>query len=277
MMNQEDIRARFTLMAALPDHQIKLDEAALLIAAETDADVDIDHSLALLDQLAERFESMPESNTALGVSVSSLNDFIHREEGFTGNVKSYYAPENSYLNRVLNTRQGIPITLALVHIAVGDRLQIPVRGMNFPGHFLVRYGHEKQLIVDPFTGRFLSETDCATLLKQIAGPQARILPHYFDAAPNKSVLLRILDNLKQIFWRDKSWTEVQKCVTRQLLLRPGQAEYLVQLAAVYEMQGKWPLATQTYLAVLQNSQDDQMKEIASKRLLAMETTSPTIH
>lgn len=215
-----DIREKFAAIAALPDNKIQLDEAALLIAAEADPDVDVNRYLKKLDEIAERFERSVVAKRSVGVSISSLADFLHNDEAFTGNVKNYYSPDNSYLNRVLDTRCGVPISLALIHISVGRRLQLPVSGVNFPGHFLVRYGQDKRLIVDPFSGRILSEPDCATLLKQIAGPRAIVEPHYLDAADNKSVLLRILDNLKQIFWRNRAWDESQACLERQLLLRP---------------------------------------------------------
>ncbi|MEX0942275.1 MAG: transglutaminase-like domain-containing protein [Pseudomonadales bacterium] len=276
-LTPETIRERFAATASLPDDEIRLDEAALLIAAETDTSVDIDEYLAKLDAMAERYEKIFDSTTPLGVSISSVNDFIHKEEGFTGNVRNYYAPENSYLNRVIDSRYGIPITLALIHINIGLRLDLPVSGINFPGHFLVKYGTGRHLIIDPFTGRFLSETDCATLLRQIAGARAKIQPHYFEAADNKAILLRMLDNLKQIFWRNKEWDESERCIERQLLLSPGQGEFNVQLGAVYEMQGKVILAQHTYANVLQASEDDQLKSLASKRLLALGTSSTTIH
>lgn len=276
-MMSETIRDRFAAIASLPDEEIRLDEAALLIAAETDEGVDIDKYLAELDAMAERYEKIFNATSSLGISVSSVNDFIHKEEGFTGNVRNYYAPENSYLNRVIDCRYGIPITLALIHINIGLRLDLPVSGINFPGHFLVKYGTGKHLIIDPFTGRFLSETDCGTLLRQIAGPRARIQPHYFEAAENKAILLRMLDNLKQIFWRNKAWDESERCIERQLLLNPEQGEFNVQLGAVYEMQGKVLLAQHTYTNVLKATDDDQLRSLASKRLLALGTSSPTIH
>ncbi len=274
---REDIRRQFEEVAARADDDVRLDEAALLIAAETDEPFDPEDSLQALDALAERFERVFDSTTTLGVSVSSLVDFLHREEGFTGNVKNYYAPENSYLNRVISSRYGIPITLALVHLAVGQRLDLPVSGINFPGHFLVRYGEDKPLYVDPFSGRFLSETDCATLLRQIAGRRARMEPHHLQPAPNKVILVRVLDNLKQLFWRNKAWEESELCIERQLLLLPEQDEYSIQLGAVYEMQGRTVLARHTYTTLLQGSDDDQIRNMASQRLLALEATSPTIH
>lgn len=276
-MNKEDVRSRFSALATGPDADIGLDEAALLIAAEHDQSLDIDAYLAKLDALAERFETSSRPAASLGISVSSLIDFIHKEEGFGGNLQNYYDPDNSYLNRVIDTRRGIPISLALIHIGIGYRLELPVGGISFPGHFLVRYGREKQLIIDPFSGRLLSETDCMTLLRQLTGPRAKIKPEHFTLATNKDVLIRILDNLKQIFWRKKSWENSKACIERQLLLRPEITELSVQLGAVYEMQGDLISARTMYADVLHECQDDDLKNLASKRLLALETKASIIH
>lgn len=271
------IQAKFAEVAKLPDGQIKLDEAALLIAAETEDNIDVPLYLQALDELANRFEHKFGSNVDLGISVNSLIDFIHVEEGFSGNVKNFYDPGNSYLNRVIDTRVGIPITLALVHIALGSRLDIPVRGINFPGHFLIRYGSDKYVIVDPFSGRILSKPDCSNLLRQIAGEKAILQDEYFEIASNKDVLIRILDNLKQIFWRQKSWDKSKACIDRQLLLLPNRAEFNVQLGAVHEMQGNVSLAQHAYIGVLEESKDEQLRNVASNRLLALESKPHTIH
>lgn len=270
-------RTRFAALAALPDDEIRLDEAALLIAAETEDNIDTSLYLKALDLLAKKFEKNSDARSDLGISVNSLIDFIHVEEGFSGNIKNYYDPCNSYLNRVIDSRHGIPITLALVHIALGSRLGISVKGINFPGHFLIRYGSEKQVIVDPFSGRILSKPDCSNLLRQIAGPKATLQDDYFETASNKDVLIRILDNLKQIFWRKKSWDESKACIDRQLLLLPNRGEFNVQLGAVHEMQGNVTLAKLTYLGVLQDSEDENLRGVAGKRLLALESKPTLLH
>ncbi len=91
------------------------------------------------------------------------------------------------------------------------------------------------------------------------------------------MLIRILDNLKQIFWRQKSWDESKACIDRQLLLLPNRAEFNVQLGAVHEMQGNVTLAQHAYIGVLQESEDEQLRNVASKRLLALESKPHTIH
>jgi regulator of sirC expression with transglutaminase-like and TPR domain len=141
----------------------------------------------------------------------------------------------------------------------------------------VRYGHDQGVIVDPFSGRILSQTDCGTLLKQIAGPRAVVQEDYFDIASNKSILIRMLDNLKQIHWRNHEWGDSEACIERQLLLIPEQQEFNIQLGAVYERQGKFSLAQHTYTQVLEDSQDQEITVLASQRLLAMGTSKPIIH
>ena len=273
----DDIRNRFARLAAQRDADIRLDEAALLIAAEAEQDISVEHYLSELDDLAVRFKSDDRFHTHLGIPVSALVNYIHDDLGFSGNVTDYYDPANSYLNRVIDYKHGIPISLALVHIAIGSRLGIPVSGISFPGNFLVQYGGRSGTIVDPFSGRELSRSDCQNMLRQIAGPRATLKEEYFSPASPRDVLIRMLDNLKQIFWRQKSWEESKACIDRQLLLFPERDEFNVQLGAVYEMQGNITLAQYTYTQVLQSASDDQLKKLASKRLLALVSDSKTIH
>ena len=276
-MLNSDYRARFEIIARMADKDIALDEAALVIASETQENLDVAAFVRRLDALAKKFETSTDRNTEFGISVASLIDFIHESEGFRGNDRDNFDPNDCYLNRVIETRQGTAISLALVHITLGQRLNIPVRGINFPGHFLIRYGGEPHLVIDPFSGRFLSEPDCATMLKQIAGPKAVLQQHYFDLASNKDILVRILENLKNIFWRRKSWDESKLCIERQQLLRPQDEGFSVQLGAVYEMQGNRHLAQHTYTVAVQEGKDEHWKNMASKRLLAMHGSNPIVH
>ncbi len=273
----EEAREQFAEIASLPDDEIVLTEAALLIAAEMQDNLNVPHYLSMLSNLCDRFERTVDNETPMGTSVNSLLDFIHISEDFGGNVKDYYDPQNSYLNRVIDTKQGIPISLALIHIALGSRIGIPVCGINFPRHFLVSYGAEIQVIVDPFTGRILSKPDCATLLRQHLGENAVLKEEYFSPATNKDVLMRLLDNLKQIFWQKEAWVESKACIDRQLLLLPNTPEFTLQLGAVYEMQGNVPLARHTYTQVLLVSDDEHLRNQVSQRLLALEPKAKTLH
>jgi len=140
-------------------------------------------------------------------SIQSLlahgHELLFEELGFAGNVDDYYDPTNSYLPLVLETRRGIPITLALVYVEVMRRLGVPAEGVAAPGHFLVAVrdrGNDSVVYIDPFNGgRLLTEQEVHDMIEQIASfplPQVhRLLP---VAAP-RLWLTRMLRNLQAVF------------------------------------------------------------------------------
>ncbi len=262
-------------IAQLQDHQISLEHAALVIAAETQEDLDVDTYLATLDDLALTLKK--KISTDPSIAAQQLIDFIYKDEQFKGNTKDYYAPENSYLNRVIDTRQGIPLSLALIHLAIGNRLKINIKGINFPGHFLIQYEALENRIIDPFTGRKLSQSDCATLLKQIAGPTAVFHPSHLQPATNIGILARLLDNLKQIHWRNNNWQSTGLCLRQQILLMPEHYDFQIQYGAVKEMQGDRIGAEQTYRRILESCDNPTTKQTAAQRLLSLEKKPHIIH
>ncbi len=273
MANQ--FRNQFAAVAKLSDKEIKLDEAALLIAAQMQDNIDVDYYLSLIENLTNKFQYLHEKSNH--VSVNNLVDFIHITEGFSGNKSYYYDPENSYLNRVIERKIGIPISLALIHICLGERLGIPVHGINFPQHFLICYELEESVIVDPFSGRILSKPDCGYLLKQHLGTAATLKDEYFSYASNREILMRLLDNLKKIFWQKKAWSHSKICIDHQLMLLPNAIDFNIQLGAIYEMQGNTELALQTYTNVFYQATEDDLRQQIVRRLLALKPGKGTIH
>lgn len=274
-MHKAEIRDQFRESVQKQDENLDLERVIFLIAAEAHREIDIDSCRNQLDQIASQISFDPDQ--PLDVGVARIIEHLHNELGFGGNINNYYDPDNSYLNRVLETRLGIPISLGLIHISVGARLGMPVGGVNFPGHFLVRYGDDKEVLVDPFQGSVLSRHDCEVLYKQVAGPDEELDPRFFELAHNKEIVNRVLDNLKQIFWRRKNWDESLSCVERQLLVTPDSPGLLIDLGDVYQNQGHIPLARETYVKALGLANESELKDVAGKRLLALEESGGAVH
>jgi regulator of sirC expression with transglutaminase-like and TPR domain len=138
--------------------------------------------------------------------IDSLNRYLFDQEGFTGNSIDYEDPRNSFLNQVLERRTGIPITLAVVYIEVARRAGVRVDGVNFPGHFLLRFpfgpedDHGDAVFVDPFhRGAVMSDTDCRALLQQQGGGTVGFEPRMLAPATKLQILIRMLSNLKRIY------------------------------------------------------------------------------
>ena len=125
--------------------------------------------------------------------VAALGQFLGRDLRLRGNENEYYQYTNSLLPSVIETRLGIPISLALVYILVGRRAGIAIDGVGLPGHFLVRHG---EVIFDPFHGgRRVSVEECAALLAQ----QNLILTQqHLDPTTPRQMLGRMLTNLRFI-------------------------------------------------------------------------------
>src|SRR5438132_13692883 len=107
----------------------------------------------LLDSYANELRERLESGGEAKQTLTTINKYLFRELGFSGNDENYYDPQNSYLNRVIDLRKGNPINLSLLYILLARRLRLPVAGIGLPGHFLCRYQSiSAELYFDPFHG-----------------------------------------------------------------------------------------------------------------------------
>lgn len=194
--------AAYELFAAqLPS----LDDTESLVLAATAVsmhaldDVQSADVLARLDALAARVERRLQSGQPQAIH-AHLHQVLFDEEGFRGNTHDYYSPLNSYLPAVLQSKKGIPISLALIYKAVAERLGLPVEGVNAPGHFLVRVrAGRDEMIVDPFRcGQVLSTAEAASRVAQVSGV-ASSFSTLLPAASHRQWLGRILRNLRCIF------------------------------------------------------------------------------
>jgi regulator of sirC expression with transglutaminase-like and TPR domain len=181
-------RARFAeLMAGAPG-DVQLDEACLLIAARLRPDLDVIEWLAALDMLAGECPTP----TADGVA-RHLFDAEH----FGGNRRDYYDWRNSCLDRVIATRQGIPITLSIVMIEVARRLGVRLVGIGMPAHFLVGVADDDDVYFDPFDGgRRLDRAGARRLFEQVTGGRLPWDEAHLDPTPNREIVIRTLNNLK---------------------------------------------------------------------------------
>jgi regulator of sirC expression with transglutaminase-like and TPR domain len=195
--------ARFRDLINRPDDEIDLAEAALLIAKSVNADLDIERYLSQIEglalQLVERMsDSLGETDRIL-----ALNRFLFDELGFAPNVDNYYDPRNSFLNEVLERRVGIPISLSILYIEVGRRVGLPLRGVSFPGHFLVKCKvNDGVIVLDPYCrGVSLSLHDLQRRLREVKGGEVSraIIAGMLVSADKKEILARVLRNLKAIY------------------------------------------------------------------------------
>ena len=224
-MIAESLMARntFLQLAALDESVFPLDRAALAIGLEEYPTLDIGAYLRKLDTLAMRAEVLAGENRSVGNLLECLHEVLFVQEALRGNAEDYYDPRNSFLNEVLDRRLGVPISLSVIHIEVARRINLPVQGVGFPGHFLVRcMAEEHEIFIDPFNnGRVLSISDCQELLDRIYGGAVPVQPAYLSPMKNKAVITRMLYNLKGIYYQREEHQKALSVVDRILILNPG--------------------------------------------------------
>lgn len=232
-MDPEDNIREFARLTDRPDEEINLAEAALFIARAEYPDLDVQAQLGRLDALATRVYCDP-VKPAIS-NIQALNELLFDQEGFAGNEEEYDDPRNSFLNDVLDRKKGIPITLSVVYISLAQRHNLPVFGVGFPGHFLVKYVvGPAELLIDPFhRGAIASREDCAEILKGQFGKEAELKPEYLAIATNKQILTRILNNLKASYFRRKTYAKVLNMVELSLAIDPWSPTDIRDRGMVY--------------------------------------------
>ena len=184
--------------AALPEDRIDLEHCAFLIARYAYPSLDVPGYVRLLDEMAQEVRDRIGPRASGEETVKTLNRYLFAEQGFKGNTKNYYEVENTYLNRVIDRRTGIPISLSIVYLLIGKRLRLPVHGIGMPGHFLVKYESDRyKIFVDCFNGgALLTEKNCQRFLTEAGyGFDERYLQH----SAVRAILSRMLKNLLAIY------------------------------------------------------------------------------
>lgn len=195
----------FESLVTNPD-EIPLTEAAASIAQVQYPNMDLQQVLFDIDQIGDRLASQCRNVTLEVTRLETCIAFFFQEMRFYGNADDYYDPNNSFLHKVLEVRQGIPISLAVIFIELANSVGLQANGVSFPGHFMIRVDlHDGTAVIDPFTGRSLSEDDLAHRLEpfrdNLPVKDGEPIPAeaFLQTAPAQDILMRMLRNLENVY------------------------------------------------------------------------------
>ena len=253
----------FTQLLAGGDERIELARACLLIAEDAYPGLDVEGYVNEVARLALRLRARLSRTAGAEEKVVELNQFLFDELGYTGNAEEYYDPRNSYLNEVIDRRTGIPITLSVLYMELGRKIGLPLEGVSFPGHFLVRVRMRGgMLVLDPFAGgEPQSEDELRARLERViprdvtGGVPVRDLPleQFLEPATNRQILARLLRNLKGIYRQAEMPERMLDVLNRALVVSPDSTSDLRDRGVVYEQ-------LQAYRAALRDLTDYVARE-----------------
>jgi len=224
-MTPTEARTELERLVAVPDDEIDLVRAALTIAAEEDAALDVDAWTHRIDGLASRAE-LPSTASEIE-RLETLQVLFFDELGFTGEGTDFDDPASSFLNMVVDRRRGLPIALSVLYVRLGRKLGLSCAGVGFPGHFLAKVTTANgEIFVDPFQRqRSVTEQELAARVARMRGhpPLERWM---LAASPTRQILARMLRNLKNLYLRRKDPARAFAAADRILLLEPKAWEDL---------------------------------------------------
>jgi len=255
---------------AKPTDQIDLARAALLVAAEECASVSVDRGLGQLDLFAAEVRERLRGENAPLVVLDELVRHLFERKRLRGNREAYYDPRNSFLNEVLDRGLGIPLSLGIILMETGWRLDLPLEGVAFPGHFLVRYeGEAMHLLIDAYHGgarHFVDEAQ--VLLNRTYGGAIPMDPRFLQPANKRDILIRLLNNLKGIYWRVQDHRRSISVSERILDLDPKAVSEVRDLGICLARLGRWDEARgrlRDYLKAVPNCPDENnVREVLAK-------------
>ncbi len=216
--------------------------------------LNIPYYMLKFEELAMAAQATMVMTHSLYEKATRLAEFLFVQEGFEGNDTDYGNPQNSFLNDVLERRLGIPISLSVLYMAVGTRLNIPAQGIGMPGHFIVmvKDGEKRPLFLDPFNeGKQLSENDCTRLIRLTTAYDGSFQKHWLDPVDNKSILTRMLNNLRLIYIEAQQWQSAATTIELLRLLHPQATDFLRDLGVVHYQAGSIQRAVNYLEAYLQ--------------------------
>lgn len=233
----ETIKARQSFMeiAALDEETLFLDRAALIMATEEYPDLDIQEYLQRLDVYAARAETLiGEDRSAVNI-IKNINEVLFVQEGLRGNDEDYYDPRNTYLNEVLDRKLGISVSLSVIYMEVAKRISFPIKGIGFPGHFLIKHvDKDRDIIVDAFNlGRILTLNDCQELLDKIYNGTVSMNPSLLQPMEKRAILTRMLYNLKGIYTQKEQYPQALSVIEKILMLNPWTPSEMRDRGLIY--------------------------------------------
>ena len=252
MSGKEEILLRSLLDA--PTAPGTLARAALVVARHASPHLDVDHYLQRLDQDSARLRARVPRDAPRTWVISRLNQFLFEEQGYRGNQEHYYDPRNSLLDQVIDRRLGIPITLSILYLELGWTLGLPLEGVAFPGHFMVRCPMERGVVIlDPFNaGASLSTEGLRERLEQqdLAAQGPADIHEWLQPADRKAILVRLLRNLKRVYLDTSQLGEAIGVLGMLLAIEPGSAREMRERGQLFRRMECWGAAVADLEAAL---------------------------
>jgi regulator of sirC expression with transglutaminase-like and TPR domain len=213
----------FTKLLGRRDDQVDLTIAALELARDAEPDLDFQPVVEWISQRAAELQGPLARASNDEQILHELAECLAERQGITGSSEIYESADGSFLNKVIELKAGIPISLSVLYMAVAEKAGISLKGVGAPGHFLARYDTlDKPLFVDAFAGgRVLTYDECSQWVMKTQHVERSLVRRTLEAVGPRAIISRMLNNLKALYARQEEWGACWHVQNRLLALRPA--------------------------------------------------------
>lgn len=273
---------RWERIAAAAPQNVSLAEGALLIAAEEYSDLDVDEYLRRIENMGATLHRRLRSDISPTEALIALNRYVFEELGFSPNAEDFYDPRNSYLNEVVDRRLGIPITMAVLYIEIGRHIGLPLHGVPFPSHFLVKCTlRDGAVILDPYArGASLGLDELKRRLQALTREgqfDEKVLKAMLAAATPNDIFARMLRNLRAIHLSKGERLKALSASNRILTLLPHAPEEYRERGQLYRELECFRAALADFRSYLRMKPDAVDSQSVSRSITELEPIAASLN
>ncbi|EGA71065.1 hypothetical protein VISI1226_21689 [Vibrio sinaloensis DSM 21326] len=258
---------------------MELVEGALALNKAVDPETEVHWAEIELHRLLKEAELSLVHEVNEKQRFEALLRLFYHEWGFKGDQDAYFDSANGFIDKVLQRRKGIPVSLGALLLYFGRKLGFPVKGITFPSQFLIKvdwYDDVAQYI-NPFNGEYVSEHTLGAWLIGHSGPLAKLKTSHLQETDNPTVIGRWLALLKSALLREQRYTLALRCTDLALTFVPDDPYEIRDRGFIYQQLDCHQIALSDYQYFIDQCPDDPASELLKNQVNAMSSTQVVLH
>lgn len=258
---------------------LELIEGALVLNHAINPDTQVDWVNVELQRLVAEAELALVHESNEQQRFEAFLRLFYFDWGFQGDVEAYFDSANAFVDKVLERRKGIPVSLGAVMLYIGKRLGFPIDGITFPTQFLLtlQWPGQKPLYVNPFNGEYVSEHTLRAWLVGHRGPFAQLESKHLEIADHPTVIGRWLALIKSALLREEQYSLALHCTDLALSFVPDDPYEIRDRGFIYQQLDCHKMALTDYQYFIDQCPDDPAADLLKNQVHAMSQTQVTLH
>lgn len=259
--------------------ELPLLEGALALNAAIDPTTAVHWVREELERMAKEAELMLGHETNMELRLQGLIRLFYQDWGFQGDFEHYFSSENTFVDKVLQRRKGIPVSLGTLFLFFAERLDLPVKAVGFPTQLILRvdWPHRHREYFNPFNGDMVTVNTLKGWLKGKDGPLAELLPEYLSLTDNATLIGRWLAVIKSALLREENYPLALRCSEMALCFSPNDPYEIRDRGYIYQQLNCGWVAADDYNYFISQCPDDPATELLKMQAEVLAESQPILH